>query len=107
RSVFGVLALELYKKTNDPRFLAIGKKSADTQWANPNAEGLTDQTRWWIDDMFMVTGLQMQAYRATKDPVYMNRAAVEMAAYLDKLQQPNGLFHHADDVPFYWGRGDG
>jgi rhamnogalacturonyl hydrolase YesR len=30
-----------------------------------------------------------------------------MAAYLDKLQQPNGLFYHAPDVPFYWGRGDG
>ena len=24
-----------------------------------------------------------------------------------KLQQPNGLFHHAPDVPFYWGRGNG
>ena len=30
-----------------------------------------------------------------------------MVAYLDKLQQPNGLFFHAEDVPFYWGRGDG
>jgi len=30
-----------------------------------------------------------------------------MASYLDKLQQPNGLFYHAPDVPFFWGRGDG
>ena len=30
-----------------------------------------------------------------------------MVAYLAKLQQPNGLFFHAPDVPFYWGRGDG
>jgi rhamnogalacturonyl hydrolase YesR len=30
-----------------------------------------------------------------------------MAAYLDKLQQPSGLFYHAPDVPFYWARGDG
>ncbi len=30
-----------------------------------------------------------------------------MVAYLDKLQQPNGLFYHAPDVPFFWGRGDG
>jgi len=28
-------------------------------------------------------------------------------SYLDKLQQPNGLFFHAPDVPFFWGRGDG
>ena len=30
-----------------------------------------------------------------------------MVAYLDKLQQPNGLFFHAPDVPFFWGRGNG
>jgi rhamnogalacturonyl hydrolase YesR len=30
-----------------------------------------------------------------------------MAAYLDKLAQPNGLFYHALDVPFFWGRGNG
>ena len=30
-----------------------------------------------------------------------------MVSYLDKLQQPNGLFYHAPDVPFFWGRGDG
>ena len=23
------------------------------------------------------------------------------------LQKPNGLFYHAPDVPFFWGRGDG
>src|SRR5581483_448185 len=34
-------------------------------------------------------------------------AALEMTAYLDKLQQSNGLFYHAPDVPFYWARGDG
>jgi len=30
-----------------------------------------------------------------------------MVAYLEKLQQPNGLFFHAPDVKFFWGRGDG
>ncbi len=30
-----------------------------------------------------------------------------MVSYLDKLQQPNGLFFHAPDVKFFWGRGDG
>jgi rhamnogalacturonyl hydrolase YesR len=57
--------------------------------------------------MYMITILQVQAYRATGDQKYINRAADEMAAYLDKLQQPNGLFFHAPDVPFYWGRGNG
>src|SRR5258707_8676722 len=30
-----------------------------------------------------------------------------MVSYLDKLQQPNGLFYHAPDVKYFWGRGDG
>jgi rhamnogalacturonyl hydrolase YesR len=57
--------------------------------------------------MYMLTILQLQAYRATGDTKYLDRAANEMVAYLDKLQQPNGLFYHAPDVPFFWGRGDG
>jgi hypothetical protein len=61
----------------------------------------------WIDDMYMLIILQLQAYRAAGDPKYLDRAALEMTTYLDKLQQPNGLFYHAPDVPFYWGRGDG
>lgn len=106
-SVFGAIPLELYIQTKDKKYLEIGKKIADHQWENPNPQGLTEQTRFWIDDMFMITILQVQAYRATGDKVYLDRGATEMAAYLDKLQQPNGLFYHAPDVPFYWGRGDG
>jgi rhamnogalacturonyl hydrolase YesR len=107
RSVFGILPLEIYRQIGDRRYLAIGKKSADDQWANPDEAGLTRQSRWWIDDMFMVTALQAEAARVTKDHVYVDRAATEMAAYLDKLQKENGLFHHADDVPAFWGRGAG
>jgi rhamnogalacturonyl hydrolase YesR len=57
--------------------------------------------------MYMLTILQLEAYRDTGDKKYLDRDATEMAAYLEKLQQPNGLFYHAPDVPFYWGRGDG
>src|SRR5450755_4416645 len=35
---------------------------------------------------------------------YLDRDALKMVSYLDKLQQPNGLFFHAPDVPFFWGR---
>jgi unsaturated rhamnogalacturonyl hydrolase len=55
----------------------------------------------------MITILQLEAYRATHDTKYLDRAAKEMIAYLRKLQQPSGLFFHAEDVPFYWGRGNG
>lgn len=106
-TVFGAVPLELYIQTKDPKYLALGKALADQQWENPTPDGLTSQTRYWIDDMYMITAVQIQAYRATGDRKYLDRAAHEMAVYLDKLQQPNGLFYHAPDVPFFWGRGNG
>jgi unsaturated rhamnogalacturonyl hydrolase len=106
-SIFGIVPLEIAVQTKDPRYLANGKAWADRQWENPNADGLSDESRFWIDDMYMLTILQLEAYRATGDRKYLDRDANEMVAYLDKLQQPDGLFYHAPDVPLYWGRGDG
>jgi len=105
--VFGALPLELYLATHRYQYRVMGLAFADGQWDHPDADGLTHQTRWWIDDMYMITELQLQAYRATGDAQFLGRAAREMVAYLHKLQQPNGLFFHAPDVPFFWGRGDG
>ena len=106
-TVFGAVPFEIYIRTKDPKYLDLGKSFADRQWENPTADGLTSETRFWIDDMYMITAVQIQAFRATGARKYLDRAALEMAAYLDKLQQPSGLFYHAPDVPFYWSRGDG
>lgn len=106
-SMFGSLPLEIYIETKDPKYLEMGKKFADVEWENPQPDGLTAETRYWIDDMYMITILQVQAYRATGDRQYLDRAAREMIAYIEKLQQPDGLFHHAPDAPFLWGRGNG
>ncbi len=106
-SIFGVIPLEIGIETRDPKYLAYGQSWADRQWENPQPDGLSGETRYWIDDMYMLTILQLQAYRATGDRKYLDRSAREMASYLDKLQQPNGLFYHAPDVPIFWGRGDG
>jgi len=106
-NIFGIVPLELYIRTKDPQYLPLGKKLADQQWAKPTPDGLSGETRFWIDDMYMITILQVQAYRATGDKVYLDRAALEMVAYLDKLQKPNGLFFHGPEFPFFWGRGNG
>jgi rhamnogalacturonyl hydrolase YesR len=106
-TIFGIVPLELYMQTQDKRYLDMGKMLADRQWEFPDAKGLSGETRFWIDDMYMITILQVQAYRATGDKVYLDRAALEMEAYLDKLQRPNGLFYHEPEVPFFWGRGNG
>jgi rhamnogalacturonyl hydrolase YesR len=106
-TVFGALPLELYMQTAHAKYRTLGLAFADGQWDRPTAEGLTNQTRYWIDDMYMITLVQAQAARATGDPRYIDRTAQQMTAYLDRLQQPNGLFFHAPDAPFYWGRGNG
>lgn len=116
-NIFGSLPLELFMQTKNPIYLDMGKWFADQQWTMPkNAkptyralldQGLSWQTRMWIDDMYMITNIQAQAYRATGHQKYIDRAAAEMVVYLDSIQRPNGLFFHAADVPFFWGRGNG
>ncbi len=106
-SIFGIIPLEIAIQTHDPKFLKEGVYWADRQWENPQPDGLSAETRYWIDDMYMLTILQLEAYRATHDGKYLDRDAKEMVSYLDRLQKPNGLFWHAEDVPFFWGRGDG
>lgn len=106
-TIFGSVPLEIYIETKQRKYLDMGLSIADKQWQDPTPDGLTNQSRFWIDDMYMITAVQVQAYRATGDSKYIDRAALEMSAYLDKLQQPNGLFYHAPDVPFFWGRGNG
>ncbi|MGD0014747.1 MAG: glycoside hydrolase family 88 protein [Bryobacteraceae bacterium] len=106
-TVFGAVPLQIFMETKTQNHLDLGLSFADRQWENPTPDGLTSETRFWIDDMYMITAVQTQAYRATGDAKYIDRAALEMVAYLEKLQQPNGLFYHAPDVPFLWGRGNG
>jgi rhamnogalacturonyl hydrolase YesR len=112
-SVFGILPMEIYRQQGlagmpqDKKWLDLGKSHADAEWANPREDGLSALTRFWIDDMFMITALQAEAFRVTGDKVYLDRAANEMKVYLDQLQKPNGLFYHHETSPFFWGRGNG
>jgi unsaturated rhamnogalacturonyl hydrolase len=59
-SVFGVVPLEIFLLNGDTNFLAVGLQKADQQWENPLTNGLTRETRWWVDDAFMVGSLQIQ-----------------------------------------------
>ena len=125
-SVFGALPLVVARLTGNADARRLGLSYADLQWSAPDERtfkrkqnlphdeqvelfraGYTPETRFWIDDMYMITFLQVQAYRATGDLKYLSRTARELALYIGKLQRPDGLFDHAPDVPFVWGRGDG
>jgi rhamnogalacturonyl hydrolase YesR len=105
--VIGVVPLEIFLQTKDRKYLELGQSFADRQWEKTTPDGITTEARYWIDDMYMITAVEVQAYRATGDAKYLDRAALAAAAYLDQLQQPNGLFFHAPDSPFFWSRGNG
>ena len=132
-NVVGALPLEIAILTGDSRARDIGVMFADRQWEEPKSDdqqtlwdyeilpfaerldwwkkGYTCQSRLWIDDMYMITALQTQAFRLTGDRKYVDRAAKEMCLYLDRIQIKDGpeagLFYHAPDVPYIWGRGAG
>lgn len=116
-NMFGCLPLELYKLSEDERYRELGMSYADTQWELPPdatkeqrdlmEQGYTWQTRLWMDDIYMITSVQSQAWKITGDLKYINRAAHEACYYLDRLQLSNGLFYHAPTAPFHWGRANG
>ena len=100
RYIFGIVPLEIYIQTGDTSYLSLGTETADTQQ-------VTNQTRNAIDDMFMMTSLQVQAYRATGDAGYLDFMSDIMVDYLG-AQQPNGLFfHNVTEARVHWGRGNG
>ncbi|MDR2069802.1 MAG: glycoside hydrolase family 88 protein [Treponema sp.] len=125
-NMFGCLPLEFYRLTGEERYRALGMPYADTQWdpvpsagGGDNAADLTEeqrewlrrgyswQTRLWMDDMYMIAIVQSHAFKVTGDRKYLDRTAREMVLYLDRLQRPDGLFYHAPDAPFLWGRANG
>ena len=106
-NVYGILPLELHQAGMGEAFREQGLRYADGQWEDPLQDGLTRQVRFWIDDIWMIASLQIQAFRVTGKPEYLERTARVVAVYLDKLQQPNGLFFHGTEGPFFWGRGNG
>jgi rhamnogalacturonyl hydrolase YesR len=107
RSVFGILPLEMFKVTQDPKYLALGLSYADVQFATLNPEGLSSETRGYIDDGYKIPVMQILAFRATQKADYAAQAVKELTAIIDKLQQPTGLFFHGPDAHVYWGRGNG
>lgn len=108
---FGLLPLELYHQTNDPRdprYLRRGVELADQQYADADAAGMPGYTqRGFLDDIYGATVMQSLAYACTGDEKYLDRAVRQVLAYVEKFQQPGGLFHHGPQSPFFWGRGNG
>ena len=125
-TIFGAVPLAIASLTGDDKAKLLGLSYADFQFAkplpaftpahDPNSPerqlelfnlGLSHQSRMWLDDLYMISLLQLEAYRVTRDGKYLDRAAYQCRYYLDRMQRDDGLFNHAEGVPFVWGRGAG
>jgi len=110
---FGMLPLEVYLENGNAKAKEMGLSYANMQWTVTTDEGYTADVRWWADDMFMITGLQVFAHRATASdpepkPAYLTRMAKVMIAYLALLQnKTDGLVSHTNKSEPYWGRANG
>jgi unsaturated rhamnogalacturonyl hydrolase len=63
--------------------------------------------RGWTDDMFMASSILSRVAARSNDPRYAATVGKLLTTYAEKLQRPDGLFIHAADGPFAWGRGNG
>ncbi len=113
-----------YNKTGNLFTLSTGDYN---NWKAYADAGYSWQTRLWIDDMFMITALQIQAYQATKEDAsynqdeadswwkgknnsenrYLDRAVREMKLYIEEIQGADGLYWHSPSARFFWARGNG
>lgn len=102
KNIFGIVPLEIYLNNNDNAYIPDGLSVADQQ-----ADHLGEHKRKAVDDMFMITCLQVQAYRASGKQKYLDTAAATIVEYLDDLQLTDGCFYQLPDNTVKWGRGNG
>ena len=101
--VFGVVPLEIYLQTKDKRCLDLGLSLADAQWAKTTPDGITAEARYWIDDMYMIPAVQVQAFRATGEAKYLDRAALTMGRLLRQNAATDRAVFHGTNAPFSGG----
>jgi hypothetical protein len=70
-------------------------------------DGTAEYGQGWTDDMFMASVVLSRVGRLPEHSEYLDAAARLLIDYARRLQREDGLFMHAVDGPFAWGRGNG
>ena len=103
--------LSLYDHTGEQKYFDRTLELMQDRWERwENADpvtGLPGNPRYWADDMYFGATLESRIFKITGDKNCTHRATTWLAAYVDTLQMPNGLFKHTTKVDFVWGRGAG
>jgi rhamnogalacturonyl hydrolase YesR len=70
-------------------------------------DGTATYGQGWTDDMFMASAILSRVGRNPDHRDALDAAARLLVDYAARLQRPDGLFIHAVEGPFPWGRGNG
>lgn len=104
---YAIIPLEIFLQTRNQAFLDQGLALIGNEWKVLQGNGVTSMSRYWIDDSFMVGTPLALSILAKGDSIQKERLGKFLSSYIEHLQQENGLFHHGEALPFFWGRGNG
>jgi rhamnogalacturonyl hydrolase YesR len=102
----GLPSLAGYFALMDVGEAAAARKAAELIASADQAE-IVRFARGWTDDMFMATSLLARVATPSPGDRYGRTVARLLITYSGKLQRPDGLFVHAPEAPYAWGRGNG
>ena len=70
-------------------------------------DGIAEYGQGWTDDMFMSSAILARVGKQADHRDALDAAAQLLVDYAARLQRADGIFIHATDGPFAWGRGNG
>lgn len=70
-------------------------------------DGIAEYGQGWTDDMFMASAILARVGKLPQREAALDAAAKLVLDYAARLQRSDGVFIHAADGPFAWGRGNG
>lgn len=101
-----IVFAELAKSEGGESAAKLAGDAADLAAAQ-KPDGTAQYGGGWTDDMFMAGSILSRAGALPARRGDIDRAGQLVAAYAARLQRADGLFNHAIDGPFAWGRGNG
>ena len=105
-SVAGTLIFADLARAGDAASQPLARQGAEAASAT-KAGDLYEYGQGWTDDMFMATVVLARTAKLPGRERDLDLASRMLIAYASRLQRPDGIFIHATNGPFAWGRGNG
>ena len=113
-------AIALHVETGDPRYTAVVDDALHylrdlalrTEEGGISHLGILDVRTLWLDSLFMFGMVLDRWAEVAGDRAALDEMGEQLAIFTDRLQDPGGLFVHADGWPLpqdpdvYWARGN-